>query len=282
MWLVFLAIIVIIGVALKYFSELDSLRAKLIYFLILLGIASLVVAGGFLYKTSHVVFAITIASLIVLGIGCLYFWVKRSVRKKEEHEAAIAAEKARLIEMINSAMIQASGKPVDLEAKVQKQKWTWPGYPNDWNERRQRVLLRDEYECVLCGAAVDLETAHVHHVKRRSDSGSYEYSNLVCLCKPCHAVMDGHEILSQPYYSINDDTKCVHTPYCRYVSRQNRTAPSFPRGYHACGICSPISTVQSISSRALDKKRRRRYPIIKKYLDESALVVHDGGANNNP
>lgn len=63
-------------------------------------------------------------------------------------------------------------------------------YPDDWSDRRERVLRRDGYRCRKCGArgtqSGGSATLHVHHV----DGASPDLSNLVTLCAACHAVVD--------------------------------------------------------------------------------------------
>lgn len=61
----------------------------------------------------------------------------------------------------------------------------WGDYPDDWDERRKRVLDRDGYECQRCGES-DTEL-HVHHRTSISAGGSHELSNLETICRSCHA-----------------------------------------------------------------------------------------------
>lgn len=58
-------------------------------------------------------------------------------------------------------------------------------YPDDWDDRRERVLERDDYQCQRCGATDT--TLHVHHVTPISKGGSHRLSNLETLCESCHA-----------------------------------------------------------------------------------------------
>jgi 5-methylcytosine-specific restriction endonuclease McrA len=53
---------------------------------------------------------------------------------------------------------------------------------------RFRILVRDRFRCVYCGAkasdpGVEL---HVDHVKPRSQGGTNEPSNLATSCRPCN------------------------------------------------------------------------------------------------
>jgi predicted DNA-binding transcriptional regulator YafY len=63
-------------------------------------------------------------------------------------------------------------------------------YPDDWEQRRKRVLKRDNYECQQCGT-MDTEL-HVHHTTPISEGGGHELSNLTTICHSCHA--DEHPI----------------------------------------------------------------------------------------
>jgi len=68
-------------------------------------------------------------------------------------------------------------------------------YPDDWQERRERVFRRDGYRCRRCGARGrqigGRATLHAHHQNGRS----HDISNLVTLCGNCHAdVEDNDEV----------------------------------------------------------------------------------------
>ncbi|PSQ41917.1 HNH endonuclease [Halobacteriales archaeon SW_7_68_16] len=63
-------------------------------------------------------------------------------------------------------------------------------YPPDWQNRRRRVLDRDEYTCQGCGVRgtrVDDVRFDVDHVVPKSDGGSHALGNLQTLCPSCHA-----------------------------------------------------------------------------------------------
>ena len=52
-----------------------------------------------------------------------------------------------------------------------------------WKRRRLRILDRDGWRCVLCGAASRLE---VDHRVPLQDGGLEEDENLRALCRSCH------------------------------------------------------------------------------------------------
>lgn len=67
-------------------------------------------------------------------------------------------------------------------------------YGADWDQKRKRVLRRDDYTCQRCGhqsgphAGDEGRILQVHHVEKLSEGGSNDESNLVTLCRPCHGV----------------------------------------------------------------------------------------------
>ena len=61
--------------------------------------------------------------------------------------------------------------------------------------KRERIKERDGYACVECGESHNL---HVHHVVSRENGGTDDDTNLVTLCKLCHA--KAHE--GQPVYKL--------------------------------------------------------------------------------
>lgn len=58
-------------------------------------------------------------------------------------------------------------------------------YPNDWDDRRQRVFRRDGYQCTEADCHGDGEL-HCHHRTPISQGGSHDLHNLTTLCKSCH------------------------------------------------------------------------------------------------
>lgn len=89
-------------------------------------------------------------------------------------------------------------------------------YPPDWDQRRQQVYKRDDYQCQRCGARGgpygDLEL-HCHHITSISDGGSHELSNLTTLCWRCHDTVHDHHIpkMSDVRSSGTDDAHALAT-----------------------------------------------------------------------
>lgn len=53
-------------------------------------------------------------------------------------------------------------------------------------EIQPKILLRDNYTCLLCG--VRGEVMNVHHIETWAESPNrrFDETNLITLCKPCH------------------------------------------------------------------------------------------------
>ena len=60
-----------------------------------------------------------------------------------------------------------------------------------WKAARREVLLRDNYQCKVCGAVVHGKRAHVDHIVPKAQGGSDEVSNLRTLCVSCHSKHEG-------------------------------------------------------------------------------------------
>lgn len=60
-----------------------------------------------------------------------------------------------------------------------------------WKAARREVLLRDNYQCQMCGAVVHGKRAHVDHIVPKAKGGSDEVSNLRTLCVSCHSKHEG-------------------------------------------------------------------------------------------
>ena len=53
------------------------------------------------------------------------------------------------------------------------------------------MLLRDGYQCQVCGDLVHGKRAHVDHIVPKSKGGSDEVTNLQTLCASCHSKKEG-------------------------------------------------------------------------------------------
>jgi len=63
-------------------------------------------------------------------------------------------------------------------------------YGPEWNQLRQKILLRDSYTCRACGKAFEPSDLHVHHMQPfrtfADPAIANQASNLVTLCASCH------------------------------------------------------------------------------------------------
>jgi len=58
-------------------------------------------------------------------------------------------------------------------------------------ENAMQARWRDQDRCRVCGSPQGVE---VHHVAFRSQGGTHDTSNLVCLCRGCHAQVHARRI----------------------------------------------------------------------------------------
>ena len=78
---------------------------------------------------------------------------------------------------------------------VLKNKWLYQRGTNyGFANTKAFVLDRDSYTCQHCKGKSKDSKLEVHHIVFRSNGGSNEESNLVCLCKTCHDKLHKGEI----------------------------------------------------------------------------------------
>ncbi|ODS41361.1 hypothetical protein BEH94_11960 [Candidatus Altiarchaeales archaeon WOR_SM1_SCG] len=75
-------------------------------------------------------------------------------------------------------------------------------YPEDWDDLRRYIYIRDNYICQKCGAT-DVEL-HAHHIIPLISGGSNHPSNLATLCRNCHADIHPH-LEREPYYGTRTE-----------------------------------------------------------------------------
>lgn len=115
--------------------------------------------------------------------------------------------------------------------------------PPDWDGRRQTVYNRDRGRCKRCGVSVPLSKCNIHHLVRRSSGGGHSIDNLITLCRDCHGLMPGHEIVTGgPFYAL-PLRYTIHKRHCQFSFSGNKISGSLPnliaRGYSPCGKCMP-------------------------------------------
>ena len=73
-----------------------------------------------------------------------------------------------------------------------------------WKQKRARILERDGYKCIVCGATEDLTVHHKqYHVDqqgRKHVPWDYEDKYLVTLCSVCHR--NGHSKFNVPVFEV--------------------------------------------------------------------------------
>lgn len=75
-----------------------------------------------------------------------------------------------------------------------------------WREKRQRILARDDYRCVICGSGEELTVHHKqYHITpegKKYVPWNYDDKYLITLCKHCH--QSGHSKYSVPTITIHN------------------------------------------------------------------------------
>jgi 5-methylcytosine-specific restriction endonuclease McrA len=51
---------------------------------------------------------------------------------------------------------------------------------------RERIIRRDGFRCVYCGAILPAEALTIDHVQPRMRGGDHSEGNLVAACRPCN------------------------------------------------------------------------------------------------
>jgi len=80
-------------------------------------------------------------------------------------------------------------KPVDppyhLDPYPGKREWdgTNSRYGEDWTDKREDVLRRDDYQCALCGSRDRVE---IHHIRKHKGNGQHDQAKMIALCASCH------------------------------------------------------------------------------------------------
>ncbi len=72
-----------------------------------------------------------------------------------------------------------------LQARKKKAPEQDPAKPTT-DAMRDRILARDDFECLSCGTAIDL---HAHHKTPREDGGPTVPDNLMTMCLKCHGLV---------------------------------------------------------------------------------------------
>ena len=70
----------------------------------------------------------------------------------------------------------------------------------EWKQKREGILVRDQFRCRNCGAGEDISELHVHHKFYIEGHDPWEYndSDLITLCERCHRNL--HDTHAVPFY----------------------------------------------------------------------------------
>ncbi len=79
-----------------------------------------------------------------------------------------------------------------MEIPKPKKRKKGRAFQTEFTKVKPQVAERDEYRCQLCKLEGRWTKAtQVHHIKYRSQGGTNDPSNLVCLCYECHEKAHG-------------------------------------------------------------------------------------------
>lgn len=67
-------------------------------------------------------------------------------------------------------------------------------YPENWDEIRRKVFVRDDHQCQRCGTKRGESELHAHHQTPISKGGGHDLDNLITLCQGCHSKEHGRPI----------------------------------------------------------------------------------------
>lgn len=61
--------------------------------------------------------------------------------------------------------------------------------PNDWMQRKNALLVRDNKSCQRCGKKLELDFCDIHLIKSVKEGGKYYFENLILVCKDCKKIL---------------------------------------------------------------------------------------------
>ena len=118
-----------------------------------------------------------------------------------------------------------------------------------WKKKvRPMILEYDNHQCVICGKALNVDNAHIHHIIDFSADEDISPSNLVTLCKECHAKLHpvfpyGMWALGWPNLNkVKQELKAFYKRV-KEVSKKNKNRFKAPLEHlmmHICLICPQL------------------------------------------
>ena len=61
--------------------------------------------------------------------------------------------------------------------------------PRIWNRLKFNVMTRDDYICQICLERLE-DDINIHHIIPKSKQGLDCMNNLICVCRPCHILIE--------------------------------------------------------------------------------------------
>lgn len=106
------------------------------------------------------------------------------------------------------------------------------------NNVRKAVYRRDGYACALCG---DPRHLHIHHAIPRSSGGGNTPRNLIALCRYCHSMAHGTNLLESQVWLSREETR-------QYAEEVSQNAVEYLADMYASifpdpGLFDPLETV---------------------------------------
>jgi group II intron reverse transcriptase/maturase len=80
-----------------------------------------------------------------------------------------------------------SHQAIPKDEPVPQETWNGLSSQNKYAIQRQDLLMRNGAKCQRCGEEFPPEELDAHHVKAQTEGGSHKASNLMLLCRDCHA-----------------------------------------------------------------------------------------------
>ena len=138
--------------------------------LLFLLFGSFIVIAPFLSGSANTVWPIW----LIVTVAVFWGWTKYFSDKNKNTD----------IKMPVAPTLPREIEPVAVEINIVKDRNDNEDTP--FYDYRKRVLLRDGFECQVCGAKKASQNLEVHHVIPQAKGGSDYLSNLVALCLVCH------------------------------------------------------------------------------------------------
>jgi 5-methylcytosine-specific restriction endonuclease McrA len=163
-------------------------RWRLFVFLVFLAILFVIGVSIFLFYLINSNWVLILAAIMILFVSETF----QAQRKRVKLTIEVACSDA-----LSSLMQQEEvfrNKLKAAETRYHEECASYKSYPPDWRWRRQIILLRDHHHCTNCGWPQGFlrqtREFHIHHVKSLAKGGDNSLENLTTLCHICHRNVD--------------------------------------------------------------------------------------------